>query len=180
MKKSFSRVFLGFLGQKGPKWVWNDNFQVLWKVSPRNYWFCAWSYGKMSLKLDQSNFYVRKILFWGFWVKKDPKCAQKQFYSGIIKSQCMKLFFFYVKLQYHKDFEGKNLFSWEKRFWDKWDWSISAWNFSFFFFFNMKLQQHKSWKLGETCFGKFLFWHLQGFLFFEKILFCIFCWNHFD
>ena len=77
MKKSFSRVFLGFLGQKGPKWVWNDNFQVLWKVNPRNYWFCAWSYGKMSLKLDQSNFYVRKILFWGFWVKKDPKCAQK-------------------------------------------------------------------------------------------------------
>lgn len=107
LKKSFSRVFLGFLGQKGPKWVWNDNFQVLWKVNPRNYWFCAWSYGKMSLKLDQSNFYVRKILFWGFWVKKDPKCAQKQFYSGIIKSQCMKLFFFLREVTVSQRLRGK-------------------------------------------------------------------------
>ena len=125
-------------------------------------------------------FMWEKFCFEVFGLKRTQNVPKSSFIRELSKVNAWNFFFFYVKLQYHKDFEGKNLFSWEKRFWDKWDWSISAWNFSFFFFFNMKLQQHKSWKLGETCFGKFLFWHLQGFLFFEKILFCIFCWNHFD
>ena len=100
-------------------------------------------------------FMWEKFCFEVFGLKRTQNVPKSSFIWELSKVNGWNFFFFYVKLQYHKDFEGKNLFSWEKRFWDKWDWSISAWNFSFltWSYSSIKAENWVKHVLANFCFG---------------------------
>ena len=197
MKKSFSRVFLGFF--LWAKRAQNGSEMTIFKFYQKSMYgitdFVHEVMAKWASNLTKVIFMWEKFCFEVFGLKGTRNGPKSSFIQELSKVNAWKffIFIFYVKLQYHKDFEGKNLFSWEKRFWDKWDWNwtqmrfLSSFEVSvhgtflfFFFFLTSRYSSIKAENWMKHVLAKFLFWDLQGFLFFEKILICIFCWNHFD
>lgn len=202
MKKSFSRVFLGFF--LWAKRAQNGSEMTVFKFYQKSMYgitdFVHEVMAKWASNLTKVIFMWEKFCFEVFGLKGTRNGPKSSFIQELSKVNAWNffIFIFYVKLQYHKDFEGKNLFSWEKRFWDKWDWNWTQMRFlsSFevsvhgtflFFFFNITLQQHKGWKLDETCFGEifvlgftgiFVFWKNLDLHFLLKPFWLIVSWKY--
>ena len=147
---------LGFLGQKGPKWVQNEVFKFYEKST--RVFFCRFFLHKLQrnkfFKLTDLNDFRRKILFGVYRVKRGQSGPKLRFFKFYEKLTLIKLA--YKLKNWPKWLFGKNLvlrFQGQKRpeMGPKWNFSgiiksLCIRTFTFFFFC-IKLQHNKDIKL---------------------------------